>query len=249
MTFASSATARLPVWPVWSGSTQAPKAWRRMNRKAASRLFHRARQLDRRTKMAGRHGGQIGHAALQVLHALIFDFFNFASGRLDPSYEAIAAKSNLARSTVAEALKTLARLGIISWQRRCTPTTDDLGRFQLQQETNAYTIHEEHEWKGLGAQPERAPVPAPSPDMLGFPPTAQSRVDLAGAWSTASPNASPEDLEAKARVLELDRDDMLARSRARFLRKWAEERRAKSSSDPLQAVIRRLGLFISKRPS
>ena len=247
MTYAPSATARLPVWPVWSGSTQAPKAWRRMNRKAASRLFHRARQLDRRTKMAGRHGGQIGHAALQVLHALIFDFFNFASGRLDPSYEAIAAKSNLARSTVAGALKTLARLGIISWQRRCTPTTDDLGRFQLQQETNAYTIHDEHEWKGLGAQPERAPAPAP--DTLGFPPTAQSRVDLAGAWATASHNASPEDLEDKARVLELDRDDMLAQSRARFLRKWAEEQRAKNSSDPLRAVVRRLGLFITRRPS
>jgi hypothetical protein len=247
MTYAPSATLRLPVWPVWSGSTQAPKAWRRMNRKAASRLFHRARLLDRRTKMAGCHGGQLGHAALQVLHTLIFDFFNFASGRLDPSYEAIAAKSNLARSTVAEALKKLARFGLISWQRRCTPTTDDLGRFQLQQETNAYVIHDEHEWKGLGPQPERAPAPAP--DTLGFPSADPSRVDLAGAWATASPNASPEDLEDKARVLELDRDDMLAQSRARFLRKWAEEQRAKNSRDPLQAVIRRLGLFMSKRLS
>jgi hypothetical protein len=31
---------------------------------------------------------------LQVLHALIFDFLNYRTGQLDPSYEAIARKAN-----------------------------------------------------------------------------------------------------------------------------------------------------------
>jgi len=29
--------------------------------------------------------GSVGHAALQVLHALIFDFLNYRTGQLDPS--------------------------------------------------------------------------------------------------------------------------------------------------------------------
>ena len=41
-------------------------------------------------------------AALQVLHALIFDFLNYASGRLDPSYAAIARKANVCERTVAQ---------------------------------------------------------------------------------------------------------------------------------------------------
>ena len=40
-------------------------------------------------------GGALGNSALQVLHALIFDFLNYRSGRLDPSYAAIAHKANV----------------------------------------------------------------------------------------------------------------------------------------------------------
>jgi hypothetical protein len=45
--------------------------------------------FDRSTHQPGHHGGAVGHTALQVLHALVFDFLNYASGRLDPSYAAI----------------------------------------------------------------------------------------------------------------------------------------------------------------
>jgi hypothetical protein len=50
-----------------------------------------------------------------VLHALMFDFLNFATGRLDPSYVAIARKANVCERTVATALARLRELGILHW--------------------------------------------------------------------------------------------------------------------------------------
>jgi hypothetical protein len=42
-----------------------------------------------------------------VLQALLWGFYNSRSGCCFPSYEAIAAKAECPRSTVAEALKAL----------------------------------------------------------------------------------------------------------------------------------------------
>jgi hypothetical protein len=50
-----------------------------------------------------------------VLHALIFDFLNHRTGRLDPSYAAIAAKAGVCVRTVATALARLRELGILNW--------------------------------------------------------------------------------------------------------------------------------------
>ena len=97
-------------WPVWSGSTTRPSAFA-MPKKAAVRLWHRARDFDRGTHQPGRHGGAVGHTALQVLHALIFDFLNHRTGRLDPSYEAIARKAGVCVRAVATALARLRELG------------------------------------------------------------------------------------------------------------------------------------------
>ena len=77
-------------WPVWSGSTTTPVRFAPMAKRAAVRLSHRARDFDRRTHQPGRHGGDVGRTALAVLHTLIFDFLNHRTGRLDPSYAAIA---------------------------------------------------------------------------------------------------------------------------------------------------------------
>jgi hypothetical protein len=54
-----------------------------------------------------------------VLHALIFDFLNHRTGRLDPSYEAIARQAGVCVRAVATALKRLRELGILHWVRRC----------------------------------------------------------------------------------------------------------------------------------
>ena len=106
------------AWPVWSDSTTAPVRFAPLAKKAAVRLWHRARDFDRTTRQPGRHGGALGHTGLQVLHALVFDFLNFATGRLDPSYAAIARKANVCERTVATALARLKELGILHWVRR-----------------------------------------------------------------------------------------------------------------------------------
>jgi hypothetical protein len=60
----------------------------------------------------------VGHTALQVLHALVFDFLNYASGRLDPSYAAIARKANVCERTVANALTLAIELGLLGRRER-----------------------------------------------------------------------------------------------------------------------------------
>jgi hypothetical protein len=55
-----------------------------------------------------------------VLEALLWGFHNSRSGVCFPGYEAIAAKAECARSTVAEALKALEFAGVLTWQNRIT---------------------------------------------------------------------------------------------------------------------------------
>ena len=84
---------RRASWPVWSDSTTTPIRFQPMPKKAAVRLWHRARtSIARRASLV----------ATAVLHAL--GLLNFATGRLDPSY---AAKS----------LSRLARPGQIDGRR------------------------------------------------------------------------------------------------------------------------------------
>ena len=152
--------------PVWSDSTTKPIRFAPLAKKAAVRLWHRARDFDRGTHQSGHHGGAVGPTALQVLHALIFDFLNHRTGRLDPSYAAIAAKAGVCVRTVATALKRLRELGILNWVRRCAESWRD-GRFVLEQETNAYAVLPESQWRGYRPPPE--PPAAPWPDTWGEP--------------------------------------------------------------------------------
>jgi len=113
------------AWPVWSNSTTKEIRFQPISKKAAVRLFHRARDFDRQTNRPGHHGGAVGPTALQVLHTLIFDFLNYASGRLDPSHAAIAHAANLCERAVRKALKRLRELGILNWVRRCAESWRD----------------------------------------------------------------------------------------------------------------------------
>jgi len=146
-------------WPVWSGSAANPVQFAPMAKKAAVRLWHRARDFDRGTHEPGRHGGAVGHVGLAVLHALIFDFLNHRTGRLDPSYAAIARQAGVCVRTVATALKRLRELGILNWVRRCAESWRD-GRFVLEQQTNAYAVLPEGQWRGY-SPPQEPPAPAP----------------------------------------------------------------------------------------
>jgi len=163
------------AWPVWSDSTTKEIRFEKMPKKKATRLWHKARDFDRRTHTRGNHGGAVGHAALQVLHALIFDFLNYSSGRLDPSYAAIARKANVCERTVASALQRLKSLGILNWARRCAESWKD-GRFVLEQETNAYAVLPSSQWRGYKEPPE---PPAPMPGTWGDHPPLPSQIELA----------------------------------------------------------------------
>src|SRR5271165_728421 len=90
---------------------------RPMDRNAKARVMVYARALMRRTE-AGKAYGQITAKALAVLEALLWGFHNARSGLCFPSYERIAEAAYCARSTVAEAIKSLEDAGILSWVNR-----------------------------------------------------------------------------------------------------------------------------------
>jgi hypothetical protein len=188
-------------WPVWSGSVAKPVRFAPMAKKAAVKLWHRARDFDRGTHQPGRHGGAVGPTALQVLHALIFDFLNHRTGRLDPSYQAIAHKAGVCVRAVATALARLKELGILAWVRRCAEGWRD-GRYVLEQETNAYAVLPDTQWRGYRPPLE---VPGPAPGTWGEPAPMPDAVTLARLEG---------DMMGKVMALATDPKDALARALA-----------------------------------
>lgn len=197
------------AWPVWSDSVRAEVRSSPLPKKAATRLYHKARAWNRAAKVAGRYGGALGSSALRVLEALIFDFLNYASGRLDPSYESIARKTGLGRSTVAEALKRLKALRVITWLRRCTEDHDGAGQYRLRQETNAYGLLPPSQWLGF-IDPE-PPAPPPHPSAWGATPPLPDVLDQATQARRDGASGA-----ALARILESDEGDGLAAALARL---------------------------------
>jgi hypothetical protein len=195
------------AWPVWAESTTKEVRFQPIPKKAATRLWHRARDFDRQTRRAGKHGGAVGHAALQVLHAMLFDFLNYTSGRLDPSYAAIARKANVCQRTVANAVKRLRDLGILNWVRRCAESRKD-GRFVLEQETNAYAVLPATQWRGYSPPVEATP---PHADTWGSTPPLPSLLAQATAESANGAN-----LLRMVAVLDSDPRDELAMRLARL---------------------------------
>src|SRR4051812_4677012 len=171
-----------------------------MSRKAAARLWHKARAWDRETRQPGRHGGVIGRVALDVLYVLTFDFQNFRTGRLDPSLDMIAAKASCCRRAVVDALARLRDLGLLAWRRRCEETRDSQGRFRLRQRTNAYGLLPPSQWKGY-----RDNDPPP-PDLatLGAPERVPDPIEAAVAEITSGQR------KAAVAALEADPRDRLA---------------------------------------
>jgi hypothetical protein len=111
-----------------------------------------------------------------VLEVLTFDFLNFRTGRLDPSYAAIARKANICVRAVATALQRLKELRIINWVRRCQESRRDDGRYVLEQETNAYAVLPASQWFGYREPPE---APPPAPGTWGAHPSLPDTVTLA----------------------------------------------------------------------
>ena len=83
-----------------------------------------------------------------MLEALLWAFHNAKSGLCFPSYEKIAEASHCARSTVAEAIRTLEDAGVLSWVQRIKrvrePRPDLLGdngwRWRVLRTSNSYAF-------------------------------------------------------------------------------------------------------------
>ena len=205
--FTGSGPKTFAIWPVWSDSIRKEVRFQPIPKKAAVKLWHRARDYDRQSKRQGHHGGAVGHAALQVLHALIFDFLNYASGRLDPSYAAIARKANVCERTVATAIKRLRELGILNWVRRCAESWRD-GKFCLEQETNAYAVLPASQWHGYREPPEASP---PAPGTWGDHPALPPQLDQAVAELRRG-----GEMQTVIGMLDIDPGDLLSAALARL---------------------------------
>jgi biotin operon repressor len=202
-------------WPVWSDSTTAEIKWPKVVKTAVLAWYHKARSWNAKKEAAGRYGGTLGSSCMRVLECLAFDFQNYRNGRLDPSYEGIAAKTGLSRSTVATALARLKQLGIIYWQRRSDHHWLADGIFQLRQITNAYMLLPPSQWRGVELPPE---PPPPDPGTWGDHPPLPSVMEQ--ALDERQQGAS---LKAALAVLEQDETDPIAAACARLFR-TVEER-------------------------
>jgi hypothetical protein len=132
---------------VWRDSTTEKVKFTPLPKKQATKWFHKARDFERQTRQPGKQDGALGRNELLVLHVLIFDFLNYATGRLDSAIETIARKAcHQQRQARACQSQTL---GVLNWLRRAAETRDERGRFCLKQDNNAYGIIPPSQWRGF----------------------------------------------------------------------------------------------------
>jgi hypothetical protein len=194
--------------PVWRDSTTDDVKFHPLPKKQAARLYHRARDFERRTRQPGKQDGALGRNGLAVLHAMIFDFLDFRTGQLDPGYEAIARKACISIRSAARGLANLKLAGVLNWLRRCHASFKD-GRFTLEQDTNAYAILPSSQWRGYVEPPE---APAPQSGTWGDHPCGMrapmEEADIERRNGTG--------MEAMLRQLELDEPGSVGAALARL---------------------------------
>ncbi len=143
-----------------------------LDRNSKARIMVLARALSRRTE-PGKAYGILTAKFLAVLGALLYGFHNSRDGRCFPSYEALAAKADCARSTVYEAIRALEDAGILTWANRITrvrEVTQDLfgkveGRWRVLRTSNAYSFVD----PGAAAFPQKMGGERPKPSKSDFP--------------------------------------------------------------------------------
>ena len=204
-------------WPVWKDSTTAEVKFTPLPKKQAAKLFHKARRFERRTRLPGRQDGALGRNGILVLHALIFDFLHYLSGRLDPSIESIAQKACISVSSVKRGLVNLKRCGVLHWLRRAAETRDEQGRFCLEQDTNAYAIMPLSHWRGFIDQGD---PPPPHPSTWGATPP------LPDAITQAIEEMRHGHDRTAMTILETDPGDPLARACASLWRAFKNRQAA-----------------------
>jgi hypothetical protein len=193
--------------PVWRDSATKPVKWQPMSKKAAAKLWHRARVFERGTRQPGRQDGALGRNGLAVLHALIFDCLNYATGRLDPAINTVARLACISPRSAARGLAALKLAGVLDWVRRCRESIED-GRFTLRQESNAYAVLPPSNW--LAYVPPLEPS-RPQPGTWGDHPSMPGSIVQAAA--TIGQGGCRADV---LRELEADPGDGLAAALARL---------------------------------
>jgi hypothetical protein len=195
------------AWPVWRDSTTKRVKFQPVPKKQAVKLWHDARRFERQTRQPGKQDGAVTRNGLAVLQALLFDFLNYASGALYPSYAAIAERACICERSVARGLAALKAAGVINWLRRCIECWED-GRFTLRQETNAYAVLPCSQWPGYVAP---APAPPPDPGTWGDHPPLPTPIEQCVAATRAG-----ESLRECLALLQSDPRDDLASALARL---------------------------------
>ena len=89
-----------------------------LDRNAKVRIWAYARSYTALHRRRGQHRGPLTRAHLDVLWALLWGFHNTRTGRCFPSYEAIAEKAKVDRSTVARAIAALEAGQVLTWENR-----------------------------------------------------------------------------------------------------------------------------------
>jgi hypothetical protein len=214
-------------WPVWRDSTTAPVRFCPLSKKEAVKLFHKAREFERQTRLPGKQDGALGRNGLAILHVLIFDCLNYQTGRLDPSQKTIARKAGISERSVGRGLVKLKDAGVLTWLRRAGETRDKQGRFCLKQDTNAYGLLPPSQWRGFI---ERNEPPPPSPDTWGATPP------LPDVLTQAITHIQQGNQQATLDMLEADPNDSLAMALAGLKR--AMDSREASPSDRLASLTK-----------
>ena len=150
---------------VFSDGCQKP-----IDRNVQARLMHMAK--------AARKAGKITRAAVEILHALLFDFANLKDGRCIPGYEKIAAAAGCHARTVGRCLPDLESAGLISFVNRIRRAREavaglgDIGAsvWRVMRTSNSYSFpsrlpHEGHSAPGTRIQKLSLPTKAPSPAL------------------------------------------------------------------------------------
>ena len=89
-----------------------------LDRNAKARIGAYAEGYTALHRRKGQHRGPLTRAYLDVLKKLLWGFHNAETGRCFPSYEAIAEKAKVHRTTVARAIAALEAGGILTWENR-----------------------------------------------------------------------------------------------------------------------------------
>jgi hypothetical protein len=111
-----------------------------LDREAKVRVKHLAVCLSRHRAPGQGYGSGITAKVLDVLEALLFRFHNARTGLCYPSYEALAAAADCARSTVAAAIQALELAGVISWVNRIKRVRGDNGIVRVVRTSNGYQL-------------------------------------------------------------------------------------------------------------